>query len=766
MAVPEPVLNRNVDWGRLAGLMAVLLGAAGVALVLAVIWVPWFDHNHLPEPRLEPGVIEEARRVPDDALLDELGSYDLYPSLPWADEQQLIKAAENLLQGKVELPGFESGALALPLDSAAMTSGSTMWLLYVHSLGMPRVWLDAYKAERRAEFLDAVAEYLVSYDAYERHGFGWSPSGWNDTWRMYVRNDHAVAARVHVLTEFWRLYRRSPGYRPDVAMAVFRMAARAAHLLADPARFTVATNHGVMQNLATCNIRLAFPSLPGVEDHCRLASRRLDEQLAFFINDEGFVLEHSPGYQGFSVRLVGIAFRYMWLSKLEIPGPWLQKYRAAQRVYAELRRPDGTFPVFGDTDGSSDGAGPVVADVNEPGQVGRPVARAWSPKNTVLLAPVAGYCLWWDGLGDWPDSRRLGQTAIAWSYFPGMGHKHADEMSLTVWAGGTAWWSNVGYWPYDVKGRELAESWDGANAPHLVGEPAESPRETHLRYHGREGSLAMIDLERHGPGAYTVRRQVIHVGQHLWIVIDTSSGAETARTRTVWTTSPAVRLTENPAGEGAYMLTDGNTGQALRAYFGGTPGTTLRKIEGSHAPFGGWSVVGGVVQPAPALVIEQPANGSWALASWSLTDATGSGPGLVGAPRMQRWEGAEDWEVMLPTADGPLVLRRQHGQISSSGSPGHSSSLEMAPGPDVSGPTAELRAALTSASEKYGTADMSGVYRLKVSVALLAVLLLNGIAVRLARRYRPAWAAPLGFMLFAGWMLLSGYFIFLRAQLV
>jgi hypothetical protein len=725
-------------------------------------------------------------------LLAELGSYNLHQALVWADDRQLVTAAEKLLLGRVELPGFQAETFALPLNAAALASGPTMWQLFVHSLGLPRVLLDAYKVSGRSEFLDAAAEYLVAYDAYE--GAGWAPAGylWKDEWRRFVRNDHAVAARVTGLTEFWRLYRRSPKYRPDVAEAVFRMAGRAAYLLTDPSRFTVATNHGVMQNLAVCNLGLSFPTLPGAEGRCPLAFKRLDEQLAFFINDEGFVLEHSPGYQGYAVVLMGIALRYLTLSEQEIPKRWLQKYQAAQRVYAEFRRPDGSLPVFGDTDGAggvgpvifaefqrSDGSLPVIGDTDgEPGgagpivfgfddqeRAGWPVARAWSPNDAVLLAPVAGYCLWWDGLKDWPNPRRLGQTAIAWSYFQGMGHKHADEMSLAVWAGGTSWWANVGYWSYDAAGREEAESWEGANAPHLVDERTDSSRETRLRYHGRDSHLAVIDLERRGPGPYRVRRQVVHAGPRLWIVIDTSSGVQGTRTRTTWTTLPSVRLTESGAG-GAYELTDGGTGQSLRAFFDGAPGTAQRTIEGSRSPFGGWSVVGGVVRSAPAVVVERPTDGSWALAAWSLADKPGFEPGLAGAPRMQRWGGEEDWEVMLPTGAGRVTLQRRQGRVDMSAPSVRIRSLELEPGPDVSQAKANLAAALASASKKYRAAEMSVTYRVKVTVVLLVALLLNAIILRVVRRYRPAWTLPPEIILAAGWLLVSYYLVFLRAQLV
>ena len=743
--------------------LAMVLRGAGVVLVLAVIWAPWFAFNHVPEPRIEQDVIEKARSVPDDALLTELGSYAFFGGPPWAD-RQLIEAAESLLLGQVRLPGFPAGTVAFPLNAAAMASGSTKWQLFVHSLGLPQVLLDAYKLDGRAEFLDATAEYLVAYDSYE--GSGWAPAGylWNDAWRRFVRNDHAVAARVTVLAEFWRLYRHSSRYRPNVAQAVLRMAARAARLLADPSRFTVATNHGVMQNLAACTICLSFPTLPGVNEHCRLAFRRLDEQLAFFINDEGFVLEHSPGYHGSGVWMIGMALRYLTLSNQEIPRPWLRKYHAAQRVFAELRRPDGSLPVFGDTDGRSY-EGPPVFALDDQGRIGRAAERVWSPKNAVLLAPVAGYGLWWDGLDDWPRLRNLSQTAISWSYFPGMGHKHADEMSLSVWAGGTSWWANVGYWPYDAAGRETAVSWDGANAPHLVGEPSDSPRETRLRYHGRNDHLAVFDLERRGPGLYRARRQLVHVGPHLWIVIDTSSGVEGAQTRTTWTTSPSVRLVENGA-RGAYTLTDGHSKRSLWAFFAGAPGTEFRTIEGSRSPFGGWSVVGGMIRPAPAVVVEGPANGSWTLSAWSLADKPESEGGLMAVPRMLRWAGAEDWEVILPTEAGPVTLQRRDGTVDMSAPSGRVGSLELEPGPDVSEATARLHSALATVSRNYGTADMSGTYRLKVTVVLLIALLMSAIVLRVVRRYRPAWTSPMGVVLATCWLLLSSYFIFIRAHLV
>ena len=176
-------------------IFAVLCGSAVLA-VLGVMWQPWFAHNHVPEHTLMSGTIEAARLTPDDATLNELGGDHLYPPLPWKDDRQLLAAAEKLLSGRIELPGFHPATFTLPLDAASMASGETKWQLFVHSLGLPRTMLDAYKANGRIEFLSAAAEYLVAYDVFEGSGWGLNGYLWNDGWSRFVRNDHAVAARV------------------------------------------------------------------------------------------------------------------------------------------------------------------------------------------------------------------------------------------------------------------------------------------------------------------------------------------------------------------------------------------------------------------------------------------------------------------------------------------------------------------------------------------------------------------------------------------
>jgi len=136
---------------------------------------------------------------------------------------------------------------------------------------------------------------------------------------------------------------------------------------------------------------------------------------------------------------------------------------------------------------------------------------------------------------------------VTWPYFPGHAHKHADEMSVLLWAGGYNWWTNVGYWPYGAKGRSEALSWAGSNAPHLFHESTHSKRKTKLLSYATSDYLNVIDLKRTGPNGYVARRQVIYLNPNLWIVIDCTEGSEDTLTTTAWTTSPEVKLYEEKA---------------------------------------------------------------------------------------------------------------------------------------------------------------------------------------------------------------------------
>ena len=166
------------------------------------------------------------------------------------------------------------------------------------------------------------------------------------------------------------VYRHHPSYNDEVAQALFAFASRSGHFLSDPGFFLLLSNHGVMQNLALWHLSLGFPPIPETRRYPQLAFERMRKLMDFYVNEEGFVLEHSAGYQKTGVQFMSMAFRYMTLLGMQIPIDWQQKFEKAKHVYAQLRRPDGSWPMFGDTEGGVDLPGPLVPSSNEGGQYG------------------------------------------------------------------------------------------------------------------------------------------------------------------------------------------------------------------------------------------------------------------------------------------------------------------------------------------------------------------------------------------------------------
>ena len=617
-------------------------------LVLFAVWIPLIRHYSAADGGITGDMINKARSLPDDVTIDEITSF--FKSREHSDAEQLVTSADNILQGQMDGGGLCPQKITMPFDANDIDKGLPICRLSMASFELPGVLLDAYDVTGRDGYLLMARDVIVGWALYERSA--WLPQG-------LLWNDHAISARIAVLANFWKHYRNDKHYKEEVARVILQMVSRSGQLLSRPSLFTFSTNHGIMQNLALWQICLAFPTLPNIEYYKHVALDRLHDQMKFYVNDEGMVLEHSAGYHRDGLEFLSLVFRYLTLLDMGIPEEWTVKFEKAKAVYAQLRRPDGSVPGYGDTGGDEDAHGPLVANINTSGRSEvLTFQKHWMPEQSFSLYPVAGYSIWWDGLGNWPDAKTLSQTTIVWSYFPGQAHKHADEMSVLLYAGGQTWWTNAGYWTYGTKGRAEAESWDGSNAPHLVEDNARSARKTELKYYGETDRLAVIDLERNGPGLYASRRQIIHYRPDVWIVLDSASGDTSSWTRTIWTTPSDVVVTEGKFTDSYYLQT-ADKPVTLQSSYIASRGAIINHYKGSLQPFAGWVNN----EPADALVIEQPANNSWSVAMWSLGDLSATSVRGAGKPFMRNWMGPESWDIILPQQTGQLNIGRDGNRV-------------------------------------------------------------------------------------------------------
>jgi len=692
---------------RLLELSSVL----ALSLVVVLLWFPVLRHYHVPNVPLSDAVIEAARLNPADQVFTELSKLRFFGD-PAEDKVALIGTSEKLLRGVLEIPGAPARSIKLPFDPRDLDQGSAQ--LFLASFGVPHMWLSAYKETRREEFFRAARDMILEWAKYEQSA--WLPRG-------LLWNDHAIAERMLVLAEFWRLYRRRADFDPMAARAVLQLAARYGAVLAEPSHFTFATNHGVIQNLALWHFCLAFPNLANVESYKRLALERLDDQLKFYVNDEGVVLEHSPGYHKYGLRFLSRAFSYMNLLEIPVSASLMDKYHKAKDFYAQLRLPEGQLPGFGDTQWNPDPQGPLIAEFDAGGSLHRLTYRNdWKPRLEESIYPVAGYSVWWGGLEQWPNEEALSQTVVTWSHFLDHAHKHADEMSVWLWAQGQRWLANVGYWPYGSKLRSVATSWSGSNAPHLVDELLESSRQTILRSSGWSDGLAFLDLERTGPDGSILRRQVIWQKPFLWVVLDyTNTKAQPVRT--VWTTSHKVKLAE--LSPGIFTL-DGENGQSMEGVFFGSPGMKIKSIQGSKSPFAGWEVVDSEPKPAPAVIVEQKSGQAWAAVAWSVLPKGTLLTKTSSAASISRSEGPENWQVALSGRGSILTIGRKGGELSVSRETSHSrthEALNLRQAPAPAADREAIRRSFLAAERKYQPFKDYFGYRLKITMMLCLILL-------------------------------------------
>ena len=709
------------------------------AMIFSFIWLPFIKHYYVPNIVITEDMIDLARRVPADPVLDQIKRFFGTSN---KDRKELIASAQMVLEGKGAIPGHSSLEFGFPFNADDLDKKIPGWRLFFARFSIPYVLLSAYEVTGRDDFLMAAKDVILGFASYERSA--WLPKG-------LLWNDHAIAGRISVMANFWKLYRNHPDYQPEVARDLFQLAARSAQLLAKPSHFTFSSNHGIMQNLALWQICLAFPTLPKIEFYKQLAFERMKDQMHFYVNDEGVVLEHSPGYQKVGLKFIGMAFRYLTLLEMSIPGDWKAKYQKAETFYAQLLRPDGSLPMFGDTGNGTKNRRTLSINFDKNGKIDRLEGKEkWIPKQPHSLYPAAGYSIWWNGLDGWPKEDKLSQTVVAWSYFPGYAHKHADEMSVLLWAGGYNWWTGVGYWPYGTKGRSDAVSWAGSNAPHLTNESTQSIRQTRLLGYAWSDSLAVTDLERKGPDEYVARRQVIHVKPNLWIVLDHTFGREDQRTTTTWTTSHNINLSKSEL-PGSYILETKDSNVKLTNFILTSEGAKISQFKGSLSPFAGWEND----RPAPAIIVEQHVNDSWAAAIWLLQESEGESHKFNDTPFMEAWKNPKNWQIGIPLASGLMNIWRKDDHVFvQQDARGNNirKELQLSEPPQISDELAEIYRAYENAAMKYPQIIYRVHRHLKSTYFLIVLFLVQEAVFFIYRRYSGKYYTALRGISAFGWI--------------
>jgi hypothetical protein len=342
----------------------------------------------------------------------------------------------------------------------------------------------------------------------------------------------------------------------------------------------------------------------------------------------------------------------MELLNIQVPDEWVVKYKKAVNIYKNLLRPDGTLPMYGDTEGEKRKSIylSTVDDI--------PYYRYLDPlsivhmRDSFTLLPRSGYSLWWDDDNDTCQQPSTSQTFIAWPNFISHAHKHADETSLLFWSNGQPWWTNIGYWPYGIKNRNEAVSWPGSNAVHYINEPTDSDRTTKLKSYYDGCEIKYLELVREDNNGYRVDRQVLKY-KNVWLVLDSVLDGKKRPSRSAWTIFPDVSVVER--GSHGYLLKRPDYDTGLSVVIAGSNAVNVKLHRGDMTPFSGWIVDDEKVVATNAFVLDLLPE-AWSAVAWQpISEMQGQGLSSVD---MMSWSSPQKWDLRITGSDHVFRIAR------------------------------------------------------------------------------------------------------------
>lgn len=694
--------------------LSIALQSAMFLAVAAIVWWPEHSHYQIPEHELSSATVDTLVVSPSAQVLDRLARIDLMHIDPKDKSDQSI--ADMILRGRINVPPITHGEAMLqdwPQDLEAPTAVDGLVLV---SLELEDRMLRQYEATNDARYLQWAQRRILDFLKYEAKLYG--PVG-------YIWNDHAIAARVSVLTRFWMILRKDPSAAPEMKAEVLKSVMRHGEFLAKKSHFTVQTNHGVMQNIALLQVALGFPALPSSEAWKALALTRLKTQLAFYVSPEGIILEHSPGY-----HLFGTALMQHMVDLHEIMGPGVPvalraQYEGVLRYLRQVMRPDCSLPRVGNTSGGT----LSVKNVRGPFCERAPLPSGSSGAPYRHTFPITGYALWGQ------NAEIAQQTFVAWSHHLNHPHKHADEPSLVYWRDGIEWITAVGYWPYDSNGYRAANGWKGSNAPHGVRETASSERSTELAYTGSAGGVEVADTRTVRDNGMQVRRQVIQLDADRLLVVDHVAGNREP-VETIWTMDHPLSLRKE--NEGTYVVVHEKSGDRMEVAFVSMLGAPLSTevVKGRMDPFAGWTVVDAMPVETHSIRYERSDSESATAHVFDLKRA-----GAAGSTRIERvdFKNPERWRLAISTGGQLLDVSRDGPVLMLESSKG-TQRIPLVEVSTASQAHPALDAAMRDALTEFPRWKDHRYYRLRMLAALGALwaiaLLGTAVLVRFSARYR------------------------------
>jgi hypothetical protein len=360
----------------------------------------------------------------------------------WAD-QLLLDLCDYMLGGHLSVRHGHVPKAMEPLDELKFTPATIDWemewppitntcQLYLHSLEPMKTLVQGYEVQQRREFIDLAVDITRSWleyaDREEVTRFTWY--------------DHAAADRTGLLIYLAETIDQTTELSEHLDFVPTIMASLEQHavFLADPANYTP-QNHGTMMDRSLYLVAHYLHDHPDSTRWRATAVKRLREAVDRDYSANMVNLENSSSYHLFNFDLYVSIEKNLLAPFGDTLGPdFDERITKAVRFLVQLSKPDHAFPMIGDGSRATLDAfprhpsydhvkdHPQLRHVLSAGKQGRP------PRRLFAVYPDEGYAF---ARTSWDTAKRDETTYL--SFRAGRllhNHKHADDLSFTLYAHG------------------------------------------------------------------------------------------------------------------------------------------------------------------------------------------------------------------------------------------------------------------------------------------------------------------------------------------
>ncbi|MBB3047832.1 hypothetical protein FHR99_002098 [Litorivivens lipolytica] len=276
--------------------------------------------------------------------------------------RELIARANAICRGEFDLLGYAALSFGEPidwhLDPVAMRKSPLVHWSRIDPLSYEQVGDSkvVWELNRHQWILDLGQAYLVTGDTRYAEQFSeliesWikaNPPCYGINWCS------ALEASMRIISWCWglQLFRGAEALTAELFYTMLGLIQRQARYIErNYSRYFSPNTHLTVEALGLFYVGTLLPELEGADRWRSLGRETLLDQLTTQVHPDGGYFEQSTRYQYYTVE---IYLHFLILARInqgELPGLVENKLRDMVSFLLQLRRPDGTLPQIGDTDG-------------------------------------------------------------------------------------------------------------------------------------------------------------------------------------------------------------------------------------------------------------------------------------------------------------------------------------------------------------------------------------------------------------------------------